>query len=1073
MAPEELGERKGGLSFITESSHRAPWLGENRGICCKRLDDIGVSVLTQLSGRYKLLVPPAGWLGSTHKSKIPEVNAANSPADKDGVCAMTFELQHLVILETAPRKQRRPSSHLESLQDTLHCWARTQAEKLPAVMNQQRELELLVTERNCQEFGKAFSSFLPQNLLVPSSLEPEELPAGGHKQEGARPGVPQGSRCSQGVKFNSGLTVASSQSCLLSPEPLNLFLAQENNSLHRSQMLKEPTKEPEAGDGITQDLCSSALEHHLATICEGLENQQHLCKTAIFPYPRELFLQLKLGSQGRLAKQATDGDRKKCFPLQASKFMATQQQGDPSLAPAQQQENCTCDGHGGIMTPTLLSFKNLFSQIEEALVSAVAGEIYGCLRKCFIIPRPALGLAAGSKAKPSQRVLLLSDSTQSSAAIRRACLGTETEPERWFNLMPPILTRTLEVGKHSVAGQDFTPELRGGDVVTTGAPPSPPRLVQPSSRSAVTQGDVQSNRTGQDRGLITSAQSRRSIAEVVLGKLKNRAKTSTTSRQISPGILKGCHTRVSTNLSTDQGYHRCPSDCFETTWDMLQSWFIDISSILVRKEQGGAHLGRAKLFGSTLVMLMASPCLWLPGSAAEEQSPPQRGVFTSCNRCFRPHIIRPRRCQDEVSPAPVEEQGNDLQGRNSKKQGRKPSLDFSTKLCPSSPRLEAIGQLPRIQTIRASEAGNPMIKGTRNTRLDKEFGCCPGSQHGHFGQVRCMSNLRASMLAAERPGFVGMRQGFHGLYSQILLLLLSSTPGYHPVSSESCTMQNKGQGVRVQPPKPYPDTLFRAAVGASRKRAFTTRFTPGSTSTEILPNYLKKPRAGTGSIGGFCEALGTSRGCSAAPNSCRFLFAPSILPNKPLTVAPATPLMLLAEGEAISRAAVQIGFVKKIKNPSVLQKTKGIPGREYDMKEVTTHISGLHGPLIRNVVSLPWPSLLFLAIAIKGKVCSAGAEGHPCCPLEVPGGCCVLPPAPSPHQFPQDKDTDVPCSPGGREATGSCLGGARREHAACGGCRPQGELQKPVPPKPISTLSLSAGLTSARSRETNAVAQAA
>lgn len=39
------------------------------------------------------------------------------------------------------------------------------------------------------------------------------------------------------------------------------------------------------------------------------------------------------------------------------------------------------------MTPTLLSFKNLFSQIEEALVSAVAGEIYGCLRKCFIIPR--------------------------------------------------------------------------------------------------------------------------------------------------------------------------------------------------------------------------------------------------------------------------------------------------------------------------------------------------------------------------------------------------------------------------------------------------------------------------------------------------------------------------------------------------------------------------------------------------------------------------------------------------------------------------------------------------------------
>lgn len=137
---------------------------------------------------------------------------------------------------------------------------RTQAEKLPAVMNQQREPELLVTERNCQEFGKgespsqtagkgtsrpfsslAFSSFLPQNLLVQSSLEPEKLPAGGHKQEGARPHVPQGFRCSQGVKFNSGLTVASSQSCLLSPEPLSLFLARENNSLHRSQMLKEPT----------------------------------------------------------------------------------------------------------------------------------------------------------------------------------------------------------------------------------------------------------------------------------------------------------------------------------------------------------------------------------------------------------------------------------------------------------------------------------------------------------------------------------------------------------------------------------------------------------------------------------------------------------------------------------------------------------------------------------------------------------------------------------------------------------------------------------------------------------------
>lgn len=46
------------------------------------------------------------------------------------------------------------------------------------------------------------------------------------------------------------------------------------------------------------------------------------------------------------------------------------------------------------------------------------------------------------------------------------------------------------------------------------------------------------------------------------------------------------------------------------------------------------------------------------------------------------------------------------------------------------------------------------------------------------------------------------------------------------------------------------------------------------------------------------------------------------------------------------------------------------------MKEVTTHISGLHGPLIRAVVSLPWPSLLFLAIAIKGKACSAGAEGN-------------------------------------------------------------------------------------------------
>lgn len=46
------------------------------------------------------------------------------------------------------------------------------------------------------------------------------------------------------------------------------------------------------------------------------------------------------------------------------------------------------------------------------------------------------------------------------------------------------------------------------------------------------------------------------------------------------------------------------------------------------------------------------------------------------------------------------------------------------------------------------------------------------------------------------------------------------------------------------------------------------------------------------------------------------------------------------------------------------------------MKEVTTQISGLHGPLIRAVVSLPWPSLLFLAIAIKGKVCSAGGEGN-------------------------------------------------------------------------------------------------
>lgn len=64
------------------------------------------------------------------------------------------------------------------------------------------------------------------------------------------------------------------------------------------------------------------------------------------------------------------------------------------------------------------------------------------------------------RAKPSQRVLLLSDSTQSSAAIRCACLGTETEPECRFNLMPPILTHTLEVGKHSLARQDFTPELR-------------------------------------------------------------------------------------------------------------------------------------------------------------------------------------------------------------------------------------------------------------------------------------------------------------------------------------------------------------------------------------------------------------------------------------------------------------------------------------------------------------------------------------------------------------------------------------------------------------------------------------
>lgn len=80
---------------------------------------------------------------------------------------------------------------------------------------------------------------------------------------------------------------------------------------------------------------------------------------------------------------------------------------------------------------------------------------------------------------------------------------------------------------------------------------------------------------------------------------------------------------------------------------------------------------------------------------------------------------------------------------------------------------------------------------------------------------------------------------------------------------------------------------------------------------------------------------------------------------------------------------------------------------------------------------------------------SSWSPGHPCCPLEVPGGCCVLPPAPSPHQFPQDKDTDVPCSPGGREATGSCLGGARslRRVQTTGRAPEAGGFCFPSPPK--------------------------
>lgn len=40
-----------------------------------------------------------------HKSTRVKVSTANSPNDRESICVMTFELSHLIIPETASRKQ--------------------------------------------------------------------------------------------------------------------------------------------------------------------------------------------------------------------------------------------------------------------------------------------------------------------------------------------------------------------------------------------------------------------------------------------------------------------------------------------------------------------------------------------------------------------------------------------------------------------------------------------------------------------------------------------------------------------------------------------------------------------------------------------------------------------------------------------------------------------------------------------------------------------------------------------------------------------------------------------------------
>lgn len=161
------------------------------------------------------------------------------------------------LYRAAPRPHKRTSCEIKA---KAIRFPSLNPEKLPAVMSQQGMIELLVTERNCQEFGEDESPskmarreretellvlslpyhsahFCPRFHIwstLRTCLTLQKLPSWSVMNRAGRVPILTscppyatlnfGSQCSQGVKFAFGLTAVSLRYCLSSPVPLSLFL---------------------------------------------------------------------------------------------------------------------------------------------------------------------------------------------------------------------------------------------------------------------------------------------------------------------------------------------------------------------------------------------------------------------------------------------------------------------------------------------------------------------------------------------------------------------------------------------------------------------------------------------------------------------------------------------------------------------------------------------------------------------------------------------------------------------------------------------------------------------------------